>query len=255
MHQLGKGGVAAGGGVAPSGSGEGGEAHFYLLVVVGFVDVVDFEAREAVVVVVVEAPAVEQQLYVARGVDVAVEVDVAVGEAVGDALVFGERAQARELRAAALHPLGEEAGDPLHVADVGGLAADGVEHGPDGARPSYGVAGAVEDLEIALGEEAVDPRHPCAHGVMVVDAGIALHLEPHAREHPCAMGGREVVVAYPHLVGVEGGHLYEAVDEQGHWHAPLRVALGGGEEICAFENLFHTAISVWWCFGSKAVQI
>ena len=88
MEELGAGGGYGCGGVCGRFVGE---THFYFFVEVGFMEIGDFEARQAVAVVEIEAPLVEQQLDIARGVDVAVEVDVAVGESVTFGAAVSER--------------------------------------------------------------------------------------------------------------------------------------------------------------------
>ena len=48
-------------------------------------------------------------------------------------------------------------------------------------------------------------------------------------------------VADAYFIGMQGGHLYQTVDQQSYRHVPLRIAFGGGEEVGLFENFVHWA--------------
>lgn len=216
--------------------GERMEAHLHLFIVVSLADIGYLKPGQSVLVVEIEAPLVEQQLDVARGVDMAVEIYVAVGEAVGDCLILCQRPQACRF-SHGTHLVGRDVGrHPLHVGYIGGAAGVGVKYGPHRAGVSDDRSLPIGNLEVALREEAVYAADPCGDGVVVVDTGVAGHFHRHAAQHPCLMAVDEGGISDAELVGVEGGNLYEAVYEQGDGHPPLGITLGGGQEISAAEG-------------------
>ena len=174
-------------------------------------------------------------LDVLNGVDVAVDVDIAVvgvdgslelcpvGHPHSPTLFYGTGFVGD-------YPLVD--GTIVDGVDVGGLAALGVDHGPDGAPVAIDLwllAGGcwllADNSEITRGEIAHGTLHPRLDVEARVLCRHLLHLDGQSREYPRSLDGHEVFHAEATVGAVEVGGIEHVVAQVSHKQATGEVAM------------------------------
>ncbi len=178
------------------------ERHFHVVEALAHIGY--FKTLHEAALIALERELVHEQLHISHAVDVAIDVEVAIFEAVLLGVVVGHgqesRRRAYRARMVAYHVL--EEGEARYVDYLAGLAVDDC---PDGASISQSGAVLVENLEVTKREMTIGVLHPGDESVFSVHLRILCHLDAHARQHPSEVVGAESGVTYVPHIGMLGG--------------------------------------------------
>lgn len=208
----------------------------------GLGDVGNLEATDAVGAVPVEGPEVEHMLDILDGVDVAVDIDIVVKCING----MHELSTVGHLYTTALvdgtvlvvdNPVVD--GAIVDGEYIGGLAALGVDHGPDTAAIAVDLAFVADNAEVTRGEVAHGALYPGLYAEFRILHGHLVHLDGEAREHPRAIDRQEIFHAEASGRRVEIGSIEHVVAEVAHKESLREVAVEGlGQEFVG-TNFVH----------------
>lgn len=203
--------------------------------------VADVDTLYGVVVEVLHGPVVEYQGQIAHGVDMAVEVDVAVLEGVVlHGGVLGQRRQSGGLAHGTL-ALRHRESILLEGRKVGHAASPYIYGRPHGAYVAYGLTVAAGKHKTAVTEAAVVALDPGCEAIVFVYGRIALHFDTDFRQYPRYAVRGQRGIAYAEGIGMFGGYFNYALHQQGERHRRLGTGLAGGQVIAMseFGLVFH----------------
>ena len=201
----------------------------------GFGDISNLEAADAVHAVPVDGPEVEDVFDVFDGVDVAVDVDIVVISINGaDELGIVGHLYTTALVDGALlvfdNPLVD--GTVVDGEDIGRLARLGVDHRPDRAAIAIYFPVITDNAEVTGGEVAHGGFHPRLDIELGVLHGHLVHLDGEAREYPRAVDRQQIFHAEATGRGVKVGGVEHVVAEVTQEEVLREVAVEGlGEKV------------------------
>ena len=208
----------------------------------GFVAILDFEARHEETVVGVQIHLVYDQFDVARRIDMAVHVDVADLKAIGVTHLWGLYGPEFSLACNGAFLVADHFLQEVEAAEIGRASGGHVDGYPYSACEAYHFASLSANLEITFGEMAVIAFDPRGQRIFLKQTRKTPDFECAARENPQGSVGCQVLESDAERVGMFCCHFNDVLHQHCRSEFALGVALCGGETVAAsvvFLKLGH----------------
>ena len=193
----------------------------YSFAVVGFVHECHLKAFYLCLIHLLEGESVEQKTYISHGVDMAIEVEVAIVESIFHRRDGGFHYATRQHINFRVHQdirvsaefgnrtgmIGDDICRDGEVREAIILASIHIKHHPYGRSIADRLAILIGYHKISDREVTIPRLYPGGKGIELIDRGVTKHLDSNSREHPPATEALHRRVTDAERIGVGGGDV------------------------------------------------